>query len=201
MNHYPASIEQVIKWFSRFPGVGYKSAERMAMKLLDLSVEEVNAFAHAMIDMKHKIQSCTRCNMLTDKDICDICSDYGRDRSLLCIVEQSRDLFAIERGGGYRGRYFVLGGKLSPLNGIGPEDLAFDQLVQLIESDDVTEIILATGSDVEGEATSVYTHQLLQKPGRKISRIAYGVPVGSSLDFADEMTIIRAIEGRHEYTS
>jgi recombination protein RecR len=173
----------------------------MAMKLLDLSSDEIDAFANSMIDMKRKIQSCSRCNMLTDKDICDICSDSSREDSLLCVVEQSRDLFAIERGGGYRGRYFVLGGKLSPLNGVGPEDLAFDMLIRLLESSDITEIILATGSDVEGEATSVYAHRLLRRSDRKISRIAYGVPVGSSLDFADEMTLMRAIEGRHEYTT
>lgn len=200
MHQYPASIEQVIKWFSRFPGVGYKSAERMAMKLLELSAQEVNAFADSMVAMKQNITTCSICNMLTDKEICDICENRSRDRSLLCIVEQSKDVFAIERGGGYKGRYFVLGGKLSPLNGVGPDELAFDQLNRLLEQNDITEIILATGSDVEGEATAVYAQQQLRAPGRKISRIAYGVPVGSSLDFADEMTLIRAIEGRHEYS-
>ena len=199
MNQYPLSIEKVIKWFSRFPGIGYKSAERMATKLLEMSSDEINSFAGAMVEMKQNIRNCSQCNAISDHTICRICSDPNRDSTILCVVEQSKDLFAIERGGGYQGKYFVLGGKLSPLNGIGPDELAFPILETFVDNNDIHEIILATGSDVEGEATAVYTQRLLQQKNLKISRIAYGVPVGSSIDFADDMTLIRAIEGRREY--
>ena len=199
MNQYPLSIEKVIKWFSRLPGIGYKSAERMVTKLLEMSADDINSFAAAMVEMKQNIRHCAQCNAISDLKICGICDDPERDNTILCVVEQSKDLFAIERGGGYKGLYFVLGGKLSPLNGVGPDDLAFSMLESFVDNNDVAEVILATGSDVEGEATSVYTQRLLQSKNIKISRIAYGVPVGSSIDFADEMTLLRAIEGRREY--
>ncbi len=199
MNQYPFAIDQVIKWFSRLPGVGYKSAERMVMKLLEFDSKQVADFAESMVTMKNVITKCSRCNGISDKDVCDICLSSDRDDCLLCVVENSRDVFAIERGGGYRGRYFILGGKLSPLNGVGPDELAFDQLESIVCAGCIREIILATGSDVEGEATAVYTQRLLQSENLKITRIAYGVPVGSSLDFADDMTLMCAIEGRREY--
>ncbi len=199
MNQYPFAIDQVIRWFSRLPGIGYKSAERMVMKLLEFSDSQVADFAESMVNMKNVITKCSRCNGISDKDICDICLSSARDCSLLCVVENSRDVFAIERGGSYRGKYFILGGKLSPLNGVGPDELAFDQLESIINTGSLSEIILATGSDVEGEATAVYVQRLFQSKDLKITRIAYGVPVGSSLDFADDMTLMRAIEGRREY--
>jgi len=199
MRQYPQSIEQVIKWFSKFPGVGYKSAERMALKLIDMPVGDVEQFAQAMVELKKKVRSCEQCNGLSDSVICRVCSDPARDKSLVCVVEQSRDMIAVERGGGYRGVYFVLGGKLSPINGIGPDELAFDKLAEYVSKGNVAEIILATGSDVEGEATAIYAAQMLKERVGKISRIAYGVPVGSSLDYADEMTLMKAIDGRREY--
>jgi len=199
VSQYPLSIEKVIKWFSRLPGVGYKSAERMATKLLEMNSDEINSFAGAMVEMKQNIRNCAQCNAISDQKICHLCSDPNRDSTILCVVEQSKDLFAIERGGGYKGLYFVLGGKLSPLNGIGPDELAFSMLETFVDNNDIREVILATGSDVEGEATAVYTQRLLLPKNLKISRIAYGVPVGSSIDFADEMTLLRAIEGRREY--
>lgn len=199
MSHYPQAIEHLIKWFSFLPGVGYKSAERMVMKLLEMSQDDIDQFSKAMVELKRLIRHCSLCNSITDKDICDICTAPNRDGSVLCVVETSKDMFAIERGNAFRGTYCVLGGKLSPLNGIGPAQLAFDKLEQLVRSRPVEEVILATGSDVEGDATAVYANQLLSPTGIKITRIAYGVPVGSSLDFADEMTILRAMEGRNEY--
>ncbi|MCD6459324.1 recombination protein RecR [bacterium] len=199
MNQYPVSIQKVIKWFSRLPGIGYKSAERMVTKLLEMSSDEIDSFAGAMIEMKQNIRNCSECNAISDHKICAVCADSSRDRTIVCLVEQAKDMFAIERGGGYNGLYFVLGGKLSPLNGIGPDQLAFSMLETFIDNNNFTEIILATGSDVEGEATSVYTQRLLKSKDIKISRIAYGVPVGSSIDFADEMTLLRAIEGRRQY--
>lgn len=199
MNQYPLPIEQVIKWFSTLPGVGYKSAERMVMKLLDMPSADVESFSRALVEMKKVIRHCSECNGIADKDVCDICADSSRDDTILCVVETSKDMFAIERGKAFRGRYCVLGGKLSPLNGIGPAELAFDKLEALVAHHNISEIILATGSDVEGEATAVYTLRLLKPRGIKITRIAYGVPVGSSLDFADEVTLMRAIEGRNVY--
>jgi len=199
ISHYPETIERVIKWFSLLPGVGYKSAERMVMKLLEMSLEDIQEFSTSMVDMKKLICHCRECNSITDKDVCNICSAPNRDTSLLCVVETSKDMFAIERGNAFRGLYCVLGGKLSPLNGIGPERLAFDTLEKIIKNRAVSEVVLATGSDVEGDATAVYTNQLLKATGIKVTRIAYGVPVGGSLDFADELTLMRAIEGRNEY--
>lgn len=199
MGQYPESIQTLIQWFSRLPGVGYKSAERMVMKLLDMTTTDVESFAEAMTVMRSAVRQCSVCNGLADKERCDICTDRSRDSRLLCVVELSRDMFALERTGGYRGRYFVLGGKLSPLNGIGPEDLALDRLNELIERHDYGEIIIATGSDVEGEATAVYIQRMLRSTDIRVTRIAYGVPVGSSLDFADEATLLRALSGRNVY--
>ncbi len=199
MRQYPQSIEQVIKWFSKLPGVGYKSAERMALKLIDMPEREVDQFAQSMIEMKQKIRACQQCNGISDTQLCEVCADPMRDKTIVCVVEQSKDMIAIERGGGYRGVYFVLGGKLSPINGVGPDELAFDKLIEYVTSAKVVEAILATGSDVEGEATAIYAGRILRAHVNKVSRIAYGVPVGSSLDFADEMTLMKAIDGRREY--
>ncbi|RJP60099.1 MAG: recombination protein RecR [Candidatus Auribacter fodinae] len=199
MSSYPSSIEQVIQWFSRLPGIGYKSAERMVMKVLDMTPSDVDSFASALVEMKRAVRHCSLCNGIADKNICSVCSDSSRDDAQLCVVEASRDMIALERAGGYRGKYCVLGGKLSPLNGIGPEELGFDRMQDLVRARRVSEVIIATGSDVEGEATAVYASRLLKPLGIKVTRIAYGVPVGSSLDFADEATLMRALEGRREY--
>lgn len=199
MSCYPDSIETLIHWFSRLPGIGYKSAERMVMHLLEMREEDVQAFAASMTAMKRTIRRCAVTNALTDCEVSPLYSDASRDASLLCVVETSRDMFAVERSGVFKGRYLVLGGKLSPLNGIGPDELAFDKLLCMLDNGSYEEIIVATGSDVEGEATAVYIQKLLHSRKIRITRIAYGVPVGSSLDYTDEMTIMRSLQGRREY--
>ncbi|MCB1195681.1 recombination protein RecR [bacterium] len=199
MSCYPDAIETLISWFSRLPGVGYKSAERMVMHLLEMREEDIQDFAASMTEMKRTIRRCAVTNALTDREVSEFYTDPSRDSSLLCVVETSRDMFAVERSGVFKGRYLVLGGKLSPLNGIGPDELAFDKLIRMLDNGSYEEIIVATGSDVEGEATAVYIQKLLHHKKIRITRIAYGVPVGSSLDYTDEMTIMRALQGRREY--
>ena len=200
MSCYPSSIEKVINWFSKLPGVGYKSAERMVIKLLDMEPDDVESFAESMIEMKRMIRRCEVTNAITDQPVSELYTDRSRDESLLCVVERSSDMFAIERAGVYKGRYLVLGGKLSPLNGIGPDELAFDKLERMVDADNYDEVVVATGSDVEGEATAVYIQKVLGGRGICVTRIAYGVPVGSSLNYTDDLTIMRALEGRREYT-
>ncbi|MCD7975494.1 MAG: recombination mediator RecR [Phascolarctobacterium sp.] len=180
----------------RLPGVGSKSALRLAYHIIDMPAEDVRALADAIITAKERARYCSMCYNFTDSEKCEICANPARDQSTICVVEQPQDAAAMERSMSYTGFYHVLHGSLSPLDGVGPNDLRIKELLQRL--DGVTEIILATNSDVEGEATAVYLAQLLKPMGLKVSRIAHGLPVGGDLEYADEITLSRALENRRE---
>ncbi|MCD8175230.1 MAG: recombination mediator RecR [Phascolarctobacterium sp.] len=180
----------------RLPGVGSKSALRLAYHIIDMPAEDVRALADAIITAKERARYCSMCYNFTDSEKCEICANPARDQSTICVVEQPQDAAAMERSRSYTGFYHVLHGSLSPLDGVGPNDLRIKELLQRL--DGVTEIILATNSDVEGEATAVYLAQLLKPMGLKVSRIAHGLPVGGDLEYADEITLSRALENRRE---
>lgn len=180
----------------RLPGVGSKTAMRLAYHVMDMPADEVALLAQALTNAKQQIHYCKQCFNLTDSEICEICSDADRDRYTICVVEQPQDIAAMERSHGYRGLYHVLHGVLSPLDGIGPDNLRIRELFQRLQSESITEVILATNSNVEGEATATYLAQLLKPAGITVSRIAHGLPVGGELEYADEVTLSRALENR-----
>lgn len=182
----------------RLPGIGSKTAMRLAYHIIDMPTEDVRQLAAALHGAKESIHYCRCCYNLTDGELCEICSDNGRDRFTICVVEQPQDIAAMERSRGYRGLYHVLHGVLSPLDGIGPENLRIRELFQRLQRESISEIIIATNSDVEGEATAAYLAQLLKPVGIKVSRIAHGLPVGGDLEYADEVTLSRALENRRE---
>lgn len=190
----PASLQTLIDRLSRFPGVGNKSAQRLAFFILKNSREDAVALAKAIIDVKDRISECSQCHNIAETDPCHICSDPKRDRTTLCVVQDVMDVLAIEKISRYRGLYHVLGGVLSPLNGIGPEDLHIDDLMTRL--DNVREVILAINPSRDGETTSLYLQKLLKDKGVRISRIAQGLPMGIDLEFADELTLTKALEGR-----
>ena len=180
----------------RLPGVGSKTAMRLAYHVMDMPAEDVELLAQALTNAKREIHYCKQCFNLTDAETCEICSDANRDRFTICVVEQPQDIAAMERSHGYKGLYHVLHGVLSPLDGIGPDKLRIRELFQRLQSESITEVILATNSDVEGEATATYLAQLLKPVGITVSRIAHGLPVGGELEYADEITLSRALENR-----
>jgi len=194
---YAGPIARLIQQLSRLPGIGEKTAARLAFHILRSSPEDAAALSVAITDVKQKIRFCSVCCDLTDRDPCAICADARRDPSLICVVAQPQDVIAIERAGGYRGRYHVLHGTLSPLDGIGPDDLRIAELVKRCAAD-VQEIILATSPSVEGEATAVYIAKLARPLGVRATRIATGVPIGGELEYADQVTLSRAIDGRRD---
>ena len=189
------SLEQLIEEFSRLPGIGRKSAYRLAMYVLKLPREEVVAFANALIAVKEKIKYCSVCWNFTETDPCGICSSPKRDKHILCVVEEPNDVIALEKTNEYRGLYHVLGGSLSPLDGVGPEDLKVRELLSRIGAG-LEEVILALNPNIEGEATTIYLTRLLKPLGVKVTRLARGIPIGGDLEFADEATLTRALEGR-----
>jgi recombination protein RecR len=195
----PEALQALIAALGKLPGVGPRSAERIALHLVQAPTELSTILANALTRARSTIQFCTNCGGLTECQPCVICSDSRRDPTLLCIVEKAVDILAIEKAGTFRGQFHVLGGKLSPLNGVGPEDLRIAQLSQRIPQQHVKEIILALPSDVEGDATSHYLAKTLANSGVRISRIAQGLPAGSGLDYADELTLSRALEGRRDF--
>lgn len=180
----------------RLPGVGSKTAMRLAYHIMDMPAEDVYQLAQALNNAKQQIHYCKQCFNLTDAELCDVCSDSSRERNTLCVVEQPQDIAAMERSRGYRGLYHVLHGVLSPLDGIGPDNLRIRELFQRLQTDSINEVILATNSNVEGEATATYLAQLLKPVGITVSRIAHGLPVGGELEYADEVTLSRALENR-----
>jgi recombination protein RecR len=196
--HYPEPVARLIEALQRLPGIGPKSAQRLTFFLLKRPAEEVRELSDALVAVKERITYCRTCFNVTDEDPCRICTDPARDRGLLCVVEEPNDLLAMERTGEYRGRYHVLLGALSPLDGIGPEDLKVRDLLARIDAGDVTEVILATNPNVEGEATAIYLARLLRPLGVKVTRIARGLPVGGDLEYADQVTLSKALEGRRE---
>ena len=198
MSLYPASFERLTEYLRRLPGVGAKSAQRMAFWFLSLSDEDAEAFAASIVDAKRSVHRCRVCQNLTDEELCGICASGKRDRSKICVVSEPRDVIALERSREYDGTYHVLHGVISPLKHIGPDDLPIRELMQRLGEGAVEEVIMATNPDAEGEATAMYLSRLMKPLGVKVTRIAYGIPVGSNLEFADDATLFRALEGRRE---
>lgn len=197
----PEPITALIAALNRLPGIGPRSAERIALHLVQSEPAGAKQLADAVIRARERIQLCPICGALTENSPCDICSDSRRDASIICIVEQPVDILSVEKSGTFRGRYHVLGGKISPLDGIEPEDLRIAELEKRLTAEPIKEIVVALGTDVEGDATGFYLGKRLARPGLKVTRIAHGLPAGTGLEFADELTLSRALEGRREMNS
>lgn len=197
---YPKLIENLIEQFSKLPGIGRRSAERMVFWILNHPHEEAQALAQAILKLKNGLRSCRICNNLNDTEICLICSDTGRDEATVCVVEDPKDVLAIERTGSYRGHYHVLLGAIAPMEGRGPEDLKIAQLLYRVSSQNIREVVIATDADNDGEMTALYLVKQLRPMGVKISRIGLGLPVGSSLEFADLSTLSMSLKARREIT-
>ena len=199
MQYLPPALENLVEHFAKLPGVGVKSAQRLAFYMLSLSEEEAAAFARAITDAKASIHCCPVCQNLTEGDgPCAICASAKRDASMICVVADPKDVAAMERSREYNGRYHVLHGVLSPMNHVGPDDLRLRSLVERVAAGSVDEVIMATNPDTEGEATAMYVSRLLKPFQVKVTRLAYGIPVGSHLEYADDATLVRALEGRRE---
>ena len=194
----PDSITALISALAKLPGVGPRSAERIALHLVQTESAAVKQLADAILQARERIQFCATCGALTEKSPCPICADARRDASLVCLVERAVDIITIEKSGTFRGKFHVLGGKISPLDGVEPEDLRIAELEKRVTAEPIKEIIIALSTDVEGDATSFYLSKRLARKGLIISRIAYGLPAGSGLEYADELTLSRALEGRRE---
>lgn len=195
---YPKSIAALIEQFQKFPSVGPKSAQRMAFYLLKMPKSEVEKFAQSIIEAKENTHACDVCFNMSTSNPCEICSSTSRDRTTICVVAETKDLIAVEKTGEYNGLYHVLQGLISPIDGIGAEDIRIKELLHRLAENDVKEVILAISPSVEGEATSLYLNKLIKPFGIKITRIAFGLPVGADLEYADEITLAKAIEGRRE---
>ena len=191
-------LNELISQFERLPGIGKKTAQRLAFSILEQPPEAAEKFAEALVNARRKIHFCSVCQGLTDKEICDICSDTRRDRSVICVVAEPRDVMAFERTREFSGVYHVLHGVISPLDGITPDRLRIKELMARLSDSEVKEIIMATNPTVEGEATASYLSRLIKPMGIKVTRLAYGIPVGGDLEYADEFTLARALEGRNE---
>jgi recombination protein RecR len=196
--HYAEPVERLIEALQRLPGIGPKTAQRLTFFLLKRPADEVRELSEALVAVKDRIVHCRTCFNVTDHDPCGICTDPRRDGGLLCVVEEPNDLMAMERTGEYRGRYHVLLGALSPLDGVGPEDIKVRELLARLDGGGTTEVILATNPNVEGEATALYLAKLLRPLGLRVTRIARGLPVGGDLEYADQVTLTKALEGRRE---
>lgn len=199
MKQYPRSLNKLINELGKLPGIGGKTAQRLAFHVLSLSDREAESLAESIIKAKQSLRYCDVCGNLTDGEVCGICADASRDKSTICVVETPQDVMAMERIREYRGVYHVLHGAISPAEGIGPNDINLKSLIERLQkSDEVKEIIIATNPNIEGEATAMYIARLIKPAGIKVSRIAHGIPVGGDLEYADEVTLLKAIEGRHE---
>jgi recombination protein RecR len=197
MSDYPEPLERLIDELRRLPGIGSKSAQRLAYSILRKPKEEADRLSRAILEVKDKISYCSRCNNFCEQDPCQYCRNPGRSSEIICVVEEPYDILAIEKTREYRGQYHVLHGVISPINGIGPDDLKLKNLFERLREGNVREVIIATNPNVEGEATAIYIAKLLKPIGVQVSRIALGIPVGSDLEFADEMTMSKALEHRH----
>lgn len=195
---YATPIARLIEEFAKMPGIGKRTAERLAYHVLKLSKDEVESFAEALKNAKEKIIFCPVCQSLTEKVPCDICADARRDQSVICVVEKPKDVVKIEKTREYKGTYHVLHGVISPMDGVGPDDIRIKELLARVNEGDIKEVIMATNPNLEGEATAMYIAKLLAPFGVKVTRLAHGIPVGGDLEFADEVTLTRALEGRHE---
>ena len=191
-----ATLAKLIEQFERMPGIGHKTAQRLAFYVLNLSKQQAEEFSATILSAHEKIKQCTCCCNLAEDELCPICKNEGRDKSVICVVEDPRDVFAFERTHEFEGTYHVLHGVISPMNGVGPEDITIKELLARMADGVVQEVIMATNPTVEGEATAMYISRLLKPMGIKVTRLAYGVPVGADLEYADEVTLTRALEGR-----
>lgn len=194
----PEPVTQLLAALNSLPGIGPRSAERLALYLVQADPTVVRQLAQAILQARERVRSCAICGALAEQSPCSLCTDEKRDASVICVVERAVDIIAIDKAGGFRGRYHVLGGRISPINGVGPEDLRIDALEHRLKSEPVRELILALATDVEGDATSFYLNKRFGPQGVKVTRIAYGLPAGSGLEFADELTLNMALEGRRE---
>lgn len=192
------SLERLIDEFNKLPGIGRKSATRLAFHILEMSEEQVEKFSEAMKEVKKTIKKCPVCGDFCENDICNICADETRDKEIVCVVEDSRDIISFEKTGKYNGTYHVLNGKIAPLNGMTPDKLNIKSLLERVAATDISEVILALNPDLEGETTSLYLTKLLKPFGVKITKIASGIPIGGNIEFADTATISKALDGRHE---
>lgn len=199
MDYYPESVIDLINEIAKLPGIGYKSAIKITYNLIEMNESEVSKLARAMVEMKKKVHYCKQCHHLTEEDLCSICSNKKRDQSIICVVDTPRDLIAIEKTREYHGLYHVLHGRISPLDGVRPQDLTIASLEKRLETGQVQELILANSPTLEGESTAVYLSKTMHGKVAKITRIAHGVPIGGDLEFADEITLLKAMEGRHDY--
>lgn len=199
MNCFPQSLERLMAELAKLPGIGPKSAQRLAFHILDRGAENAASLAKALTDAAEKLGECPLCFNIAEEGHCALCDDPNRDDTVICVVESPRDILPIERSGSFHGRYHVLGGLLSPMDGIGPGELHLKELLKRLENEEVTEVILATGSNVEGEATAAYIADLLKPLGITVTRIAQGMPVGGDLEYIDEITLARALTGRREF--
>ena len=198
LRYFPAALERLTEEFAKLPGIGGKTAQRLAFHVLSLPDEEAAAFAAAIVEAKKTVHTCPVCQNLTDGELCTICDDERRDHSVICVVAEPRDVIAMERAREYEGVYHVLHGVISPLNHVGPDDIRIRELLTRVAQGGVREVIMATNPDTEGEATAMYLSRLLRPMEVKVTRLAYGIPVGSQLEYADEVTLLRALEGRRE---
>lgn len=198
MQYFPAALQDLADQFARLPGIGGKTAQRLAFYVLGLPMEDAQAFADAIIEAKKTVHTCPVCQNLTDRKLCPICDDELRDHSLICVVADPKDVIAMERSREFKGVYHVLHGVISPLNHVTQDDIKIRELLLRVSSGEVREVIMATNPDTEGEATAMYISRLLRPMEVKVTRLAYGVPVGSQLEYADEVTLSRALEGRQE---
>ena len=198
MQYFPAALENLTDQFARLPGIGGKTAQRLAFYVLGMPEQEALSFADAIVQAKKSVGTCPVCQNITDKEVCPICDDDSRDHSTICVVAEPKDVIAMERSHEFRGVYHVLHGVISPLNHVTQEDIRIKELLQRVGSGEVQEVIMATNPDTEGEATAMYISRLLRPLGVKVTRLAYGVPVGSQLEYADDVTLSRALEGRQQ---
>lgn len=198
MQFFPAALQNLADQFARLPGIGGKTAQRLAFHVLSLPLADAEEFAAAILEAKKQVHTCPRCQNLTDRELCPICDNDLRDQSLICVVAEPKDVIAMERSREFRGTYHVLHGVISPLNHVTQDDIKIKELLHRVASGDVQEVIMATNPDTEGEATAMYISRLLRPMEVKVTRLAYGVPVGSQLEYADEVTLSRALEGRQE---
>lgn len=198
MHYFPAALQELSDHFARLPGVGGKTAQRLAFHVLEMPLEDAQAFADAIVEAKNTVHACPVCQNLTDRELCPICDDDMRDKGLICVVAEPKDVIAMERSREFIGVYHVLHGVISPLNHVTQDDIRIKELLQRVASGTVREVIMATNPDTEGEATAMYISRLLRPMEVKVTRLAYGIPVGSQLEYADEVTLSRALEGRQE---
>ncbi len=198
MQYFPAALQNLADQFARLPGIGGKTAQRLAFHVLELPLEDAQEFAEAILQAKRTVHTCPICQNLTDRDVCPICDDDMRNRSVICVVAEPKDVIAMERSREFDGVYHVLHGVISPLNHVTQDDIRVKELLHRVATTDVQEVIMATNPDTEGEATAMYISRLLRPMEVKVTRLAYGVPVGSQLEYADEVTLSRALEGRQE---